>query len=138
MTDIEAAQDVIRRYHQAHADHDADALRACHADAYFRWYGNGSDDPQDWTPGAYCTSDYMMEWGKNEDVNTSTYDSNVRFLSTKTNEELAVLVTEDSGRWTKADGTLLSEWQETTVVWFLAKLSDTWKITGYYWRDGTG
>jgi hypothetical protein len=62
MTDEEAVQNLIRRYHHSHADHDADALRACHADSYFRWLGNGSDDPTNWTPGAFCSRDYMMEW----------------------------------------------------------------------------
>ncbi|MEM6992274.1 MAG: nuclear transport factor 2 family protein [Myxococcota bacterium] len=133
-----AVQDLIRRFHQAHADHDADALRACHADSYFRWFGNGSDDPKVWTPGAYCTRDYMMEWGKSEEVNTSTYAFEVEFLSTRANDELALAVAAESGSWTKADGTSLGIWDGAVTVWFAAKIGADWKISGFYRRDAEG
>ena len=74
--------------------------------------------------------------GHSEEVNCSTYDFEIGFLSTKTNEELGVVVAAESGRWTKSDGTVLSDWNRLTTVWFVSKFSDTWKIVGYYWRDG--
>ena len=138
MADAHPAQDVIRRFHQAHADHDADALRACHADSYFRWLGAGSTDPSDWIPGAYCTRDYMMEWGKNEEVNTSTYEYDIRFASTRANDELAIVVTEETGSWTKADGTSLGRWEKAQTVWFVADTAEGWRIVGFYRPESSG
>ena len=71
MTADTQLQQLILNYHKAHQAHDADALRACHADTYIRWLGSSSDDPTDWIPEAYCTSDDMAKWGKDSHVNSS-------------------------------------------------------------------
>jgi hypothetical protein len=104
VTDENLLQDLVLRYHRAHADHDADALRACHADSYIRWLGHGSDDPADRSPAASCTAEYMALWGQDPDVNTSTYDFDVTFVSTRPGEDLAIVVTEESGGCKNTDG----------------------------------
>ena len=135
MADDQLLRDLVLRYHQAHADHDADALRACHADSYFRWLGSGSDDPTDWIPAAYCTADYMAEWGKDPAVNSSTYQFDVNFLSTNANDELGIVVTEDSGSWTDTDGKTMATWDRTRMIYFAARLDAEWRLVGMYWRD---
>ncbi|NKB65463.1 MAG: hypothetical protein GKR89_00240 [Candidatus Latescibacteria bacterium] len=131
----QAVEELIRGYHQAHADHDAEALRACHADAYFRFLGGNSDNPLDWLPDVYCSRDYMMEWGRDTAVNEATYQFSLRFISLRCNDELAVAVTQESGRWSRPDGEVIGSWEDKCCVWFAALIEGNWKIVGQYWRD---
>ena len=130
MTVEQQLHDLVLRFHRAHADHDADALRACHAESYFRWLGGGSDDPADWIPAAFCTAEYMQEWGKDPHVNSSTYEFDVKFLSTKANDELGIVVTEDSGSWTDADGKTMAAWSNTRNIYFAALREAEWRLVG--------
>ncbi len=38
MTDDQLLRVLVLRYHQAHASHDVDTLRACLAQTYNRWH----------------------------------------------------------------------------------------------------
>ena len=91
------------------------------------------DDPTQWVPAAYCTADYMAEWGKDPHVSASSYEFDIQFQSTTANEELGIVVTEESGSWTDSSGKIMTTWQGSRLIYFAAPLrssGDSWACIG--------
>lgn len=75
----------------------------------------------------------MWEWGKDPHVNASSYEFDIQFQSTTANEELGIVVTEESGSWTDSVGKIMTTWQGSKLIYFGAPLrssGDSWACIG--------
>ena len=82
-TDIEEIHRLLNRYQQAHKEQDWDAVRACHDESYFRWFGCKSTDPMDWVPHLFLMQSEMQEWGETRMPEGAHYEQEQEILKTE-------------------------------------------------------
>ena len=106
--DIEAIHRLLNRYQQAHREQDWDAVRACHDETYFRWFGCGSTDPTDWVPHLFLVQSEMQEWGETRMPEGANYEQEQQILQTDVRGNMAISVVRESGRWRSDTGQIYS------------------------------
>lgn len=127
--DVNGAQAVVSRYHQAIEDKDAATARACLGDSYVRaiYGGLGLDgDPSRWhgdVADAAQLDEMMSDFAEE-----ATYENSVRFLHTSVDELSGIVVTSETGSFSGPEGS--GAWEDVANLWWVTKADDGWKIAG--------
>lgn len=119
----QAVQRVISRYHRATEKKDADTALGCLGRNYFR-AGRGSgaaNDPTRWGVGSQPPKAIFRKW-----ISQGSYSCAIEFLHTHIDENVAVVVTRETGSSTSEGKT--HSWKGVSNLWFLSKTKGEWKI----------
>ncbi|MBI2505209.1 MAG: nuclear transport factor 2 family protein [Candidatus Latescibacteria bacterium] len=121
---VQSVQHVISRYHRAIEKKDADAALGCLSRNYFQAgrRDGAAGDPTRWVVGSQPPKAFFRKW-----VSQGSYACAIEFLHTHINENVAVVVTRETGSSTSSEGKTHS-WKGVSNLWFLAKAKGEWKI----------
>lgn len=134
---IEAIHRLLNRYQQAHREKDWDAVRACHDESYFRWFGCGSTAPTDWVPHLFLVQSEMQEWGETRMPEGANYEQEQQIVQTDIRGNMAISVVRESGCWRSDTGEVYVRWDDCQNIWFTGYIKGEWKIVAAFFPDIT-
>ena len=128
---VDRLHNLVRTYHRAHTEKDADLAASCLAETFVNVDAGRHADPESWGAGTFQTHEESCRSLADQfAADSRKYQCEVEFLRTDVQGDNVALVTRESGGLVNQDGKMTSSWEGVENIYYLTRRNDGWCIVG--------
>lgn len=122
-------EEALSKYHEGFSNGNFQLIRNSISNQLNMINGNFSSDPSKWQAHQFLSGNDINKWIDMMLANAGPFENSFQVKSQNTHNNSAVIVTTETGR------NKFRSWENEEVVYYLGKVNDSWKITGFFIKN---